>query len=110
MRPKNQLLTIVLEELKKEKKKRKKKNNELSHFSGLCHFFRRLRCQEIISEEEENDLYLFIQSNRPNSTDVCTLSTFYHYRTGAFFFTPSKITPRIHYIKWLLKKFKNDSI
>lgn len=108
MRPKNQLLTIVLEELEKEKKIKKK--NKLYFFSGLCSFFRTLRCQEIISEEEENDLFLFIQNNRPNLTDVCTLSTFYHHRTGAYFFTPRKITPRIHYIKWLLKKFKNDSI
>lgn len=108
MRQTNQLLTIVLEELEKEKEK--KKNNELSYFSGLCYFFRKLRCQGIISEEEENLLYLFIENNRPNLTDVCTLSTIWHHRRSEFFFTPRKITPRIHYIKWLLKKFKNDSI
>ena len=109
MRQIDQLLTIVLEELKKEKKK-KKKNESLFSFTGLCHFFRKLRNTNLITHEEDDVLYLFIQMHRPGLLDVCTLSTFWHHCQSAFFFTSGKITPRIHYVKWLLKKIKNDSI
>lgn len=100
MRSISQLLKIVLEELEHGKQV----DESIREWKGLCALLMKLVRDEKISRKEENFLYDYFYKHRPTATSVGTLSTFWHHRTASYFFTPGKITPRIHYVKWLIKK------
>lgn len=100
MRSISELLKIVLEELENGKQV----DESTREWKGLCALLAKLVRNEKISIKEENILDLYFLKHRPKMTSVGTLSTFWHHRNAGYFFTAGKITPRIHYIKWLIKK------
>lgn len=100
MRSISQLLKIVLEELENEKQK----DESIREWRGLCALSFKLSRDQKISKKEESFLDVYFIRHKPSATSVGTLSTFWHYSHDGYFFTPGKITPRIHYVKWLIKK------
>lgn len=77
-------------------------DNKHLFIMGLCHCVYKLLEKDIIDDEEFYMLKAFIDDNR--KTPILSISDWWYKRNDCYYWKKNKITPRINWIKYQIKR------